>query len=168
MNKRYCLLSIVLLLLCISIPAECQLPSVRLKDLSGKNIDTSTLSNGGKPFIISFFAVWCKPCQRELKAISEYYADWQAETGVKVFAVSIDDAQNTARVKPLVDSYGWEFDVLLDPNGDFKQALGVNAIPATFICDGNSKIISTRTGYTEGSEIHLIEDVRKWIKNNSK
>ena len=140
-----------------------QLPSVTLKDINGKTVDTAKLQNDGKPFIISFFATWCKPCNRELKAISEVYADWQDETGVKVIAVSIDQAQNIQKVKPLVDGYGWEYEVLLDPNSDFKRAMGVNMIPAVFVLDGNGKIADTRSGYTEGSEEHLIEKVRELI-----
>lgn len=79
-----------LLMLLVCGVAYAQLPSVKLKNLEGKTIDTSKISNDGKPFIISFFATWCKPCNRELKAIHEQYADWQEETGVKVVAVSID------------------------------------------------------------------------------
>lgn len=105
------------------------LPAVTLKDINGKTVQTDKLSNDGKPFIISFFATWCKPCNRELSAISEVYADWQDETGVKLIAVSIDQAQNINKVKPLVDSNGWEYDVLLDPNSDFKRALGIQMIP---------------------------------------
>jgi antioxidant, ahpC/TSA family len=140
-----------------------QLPSVTLKDINGKTVDTATLQNDGKPFIISFFATWCKPCNRELKAISEVYADWQDETGVKVIAISIDQAQNVAKVKPLVDGYGWEYEVLLDPNSDFKRAMGVNMIPAVFIIDGDGKIAESRSGYTDGSESHLIDKVRELI-----
>ena len=60
--------------------------------------------------IISFFATWCKPCNRELKAINEVYADWQEETGVKLIAISIDQAQNVNKVKPLVDENGWPYE----------------------------------------------------------
>ena len=134
-----------------------------MKDINGKTVDTATLQNDGKPFIISFFATWCKPCNRELKAISEVYADWQDETGVKVIAISIDQAQNVAKVKPLVDGYGWEYEVLLDPNSDFKRAMGVNMIPAVFIIDGDGKIAESRSGYTDGSESHLIDKVRELI-----
>ena len=107
--------------LCYIGVAAAQLPSVVIKDIDGKAVKTDTLSNNGKPFIIDFFATWCKPCNRELTAISEVYEEWQKETGVKVIAVSIDQAQNINKVKPLVDNHGWPFEVLLDPNGDFKQ-----------------------------------------------
>ena len=114
---------LIVALLAIAGMASAQtLPAVTLKDINGKTVQTDQLSNNGKPFIISFFATWCKPCNRELSAISEVYADWQDETGVKLIAVSIDQAQNINKVKPLVDSNGWEYDVLLDPNSDFKRA----------------------------------------------
>lgn len=143
-----------------SVVLYAQLPSVKLKTLEGKTIDTAELSNDGKPFVISFFATWCKPCNRELKAIHENYADWQDETGMKVVAVSIDQAHQIAKVKPMVDAAGWEFDVLLDPNSDFKRAMGVNMIPHVFVVDGNGNIVDQRSGYTEGAEEHLIEVIR--------
>lgn len=117
------LLLATLLLLGIVTTASAQLPKVMLKSIDGKSVSTDTLSNNGKPFIIDFFATWCKPCNRELTAISEVYEEWQEETGVKVIAVSIDQAQNINKVKPLVDNHGWQYEVLLDPNSDFKRAL---------------------------------------------
>ncbi len=145
-----------------------ELPSVQLKDIDGKRVDTAKLNNDGKPYIISFFATWCKPCLRELDAIRDVYPDWQDETGVKLIAVSIDKAQDESKVKPLVNSKNYEYEVLLDPNGDFKRAMGVNLVPTVFVIDGNNNIIETRTQYTEGSESHLIEVVRKAIAKKSK
>jgi len=162
--KSFGLLLIFLVTGIISGNAQ-QIPSVRLKNLNGKTVDTSTLENDGKPFIISFFATWCKPCLRELEAIKEVYEDWQEETGVKLYAISIDDAQNSLKVGPETKAKGWQYEILLDPNSDFKRALGVNLIPAVFIMDGNGKIVSSRTGYTNGAEEHLIEEVRKLLKN---
>ncbi len=141
-----------------------QLPSVQLKTIDGKTIDTKTLNNEGKPFVISFFATWCKPCNRELTAIAEQYADWQEETGMKVIAISIDQAQNINKVKPLVDQNGWEYEVLLDPNSDFRRALGIQMIPHLLIVDGAGKIVESRSGYTDGAETHVIEKIRELLK----
>ncbi|MBQ2365552.1 MAG: TlpA family protein disulfide reductase [Bacteroidaceae bacterium] len=162
------ILLVALLLVGFIATASAQLPAVNLKTIDGKTINTAELSNDGKPFIISFFATWCKPCNRELKAIQEVYADWQDETGVKVIAISIDQAQNIQKVKPLVDGNGWEFDILLDPNSDFKRAMGVNMIPHVFIIDGKGNIAESRSGYTEGGEEHLIEKVRELIAAEEK
>lgn len=152
-----------LLVFCFSVAAEAQIPSVTLKDINGKTVRTDTLSNNGKPIIIDFFATWCKPCNRELSAISEVYEDWQEETGVKLIAVSIDQAQNINKVKPLVDSHGWEYEVLLDPNSDLKRALGVQTIPYTIIVDGKGNIVYRHNGYVEGAEEELIEKVRELV-----
>lgn len=165
MMKLSKLMSAVALCL-VSLGAYAQLPSVQLKDLEGKTVNTAELSNNGKPFVISFFATWCKPCNRELKAIHEQYADWQEETGMKVIAVSIDQAQNINKVKPMVDGEGWEYEVLLDPNSEFRRAMGVQMIPHVFIIDGKGKIAESRSGYTDGAESHLIEKVRELIGEN--
>lgn len=149
------------LLLAAALPVQAQLPSVQLKTFEGKTVDTATLSNDGKPFVISFFATWCKPCNRELKAISEMYPDWQEETGMKLIAVSIDQGQNINKVKPMVDAEGWEYEILLDPNSDFRRALGIQMIPHLLIIDGDGTIAESRSGYTEGAESHIIEKIRE-------
>lgn len=162
MNMRKYLLLILIMMMAYN--ANAQLPSVTIKNLEGKTIDTSKLNNNGMPFIIDFWATWCKPCQRELKAISDVYADWQKDTGVKLYAVSIDQAQNIAKVKPMVDALGWDFDILLDPNGDFKRALGINLIPHLIICDGEGKIIKSHSGYTDGSEAEIYKTLKEITK----
>lgn len=147
-----------------SICLHAQLPSIALKHLDGRTVTTDTLSNNGKPFIIDFFATWCKPCIRELDAIAEVYEDWQQETGVKLITVSIDQGQNINKVKPLVDNHGWEYEMLLDANGDFKRALGIQMIPYVLIVDGNGNIVYKHNGYTDGAEEELINKVRELIK----
>lgn len=144
--------------------AQAQLPQVTLKDMEGNAVRTDTLRNDGKPFIIDFFATWCHPCNRELDAISEVYEDWQKETGVKIYAISIDQAQNINKVRPLVEQRGWNYNVLLDPNSEFKRQLGIQMIPYVLVCDANGNIVYKHNGYTDGAENELIEKVRELLK----
>jgi thiol-disulfide isomerase/thioredoxin len=160
---RKCILTTVICLLAAVGVAQAQLPAVTLKTLDGKTVNTETLSNDGKPFIIDFFATWCKPCNRELSAIAEVYDEWQEETGVKIYAVSIDQAQNINKVKPLVDQNEWEYDVLLDPNSELLKAFGGQMIPFVVVVDGKGNVVSKHSGYTDGAENELIEEVRKLI-----
>jgi len=133
------------------------LPAVIIKTVDGENFNTSTISNDGKPILISFWALWCKPCKNEMDAYNELYEEWQEETGVKIYAVSIDDARSSSKVQPFVNGKAWEMEVLLDPNGDFKRAMNVNMIPHTFLLDGNGNIVYQHTSYYEGLEYEIYE-----------
>jgi len=134
-----------------------QIPSAEVKTLEGKTINTNTISNDGKPIVISFWATWCKPCVKELSAIDEVYADWVDETGVKLIAVSIDNARSMKRVAPYVNGKAWEYEILLDPNGEFKRAMNVVNVPHTFIIDGKGKIVYQHTTYATGDEEEVYE-----------
>ncbi|NLF41352.1 MAG: TlpA family protein disulfide reductase, partial [Bacteroidales bacterium] len=113
-----------------------KLPSVTIKTLDGKDFNTADIQNDGKPIIVSFWATWCRPCLKELTAFSDNYEEWQAETGVKIYAISTDDARTKANVLPMVNGRGWEFDFFIDTNGDFKRAMSVSQVPHTFILNG--------------------------------
>ena len=140
------------------------IPSIDLKKLDGSQFNSANISNDGKPIILNFWATWCKPCVNELTNISDSYTELQKETGVKLVAVSIDDARNAARVAPFVNGKGWSYDILLDQNGDLRRQLNVNNIPHTFLVDGKGKIVWQHNSYNEGDEDHLFELVRKLAK----
>ena len=154
-------------ILCINLFAQEEgilqrtLPAVDIKTLTGEIFNTSNIDNKGKPIVISFFALWCKPCMRELTAIADVYSDWQEETGVKFVAISIDDARSMANVKPTVNGNGWEYEFYCDPNGDFKRIMGVNMIPHLFVLNGQKQIVYQHTSYAEGGENELFEIIKK-------
>lgn len=143
------------------------IPAVDIKNIQQEPFNTADLNNDGKPIIINFWATWCSPCKRELNNILDLYPDWQEETGVQLVAVSIDDARNVSKVAPYVNGKGWEYLVLLDPNGDFKRAMNVNNVPHTFLVDGNGQIVWQHNSYSEGDEYELYELVKKLASGES-
>ncbi len=147
------------LLFLISYLALAQIPSVDIKTLEGGIINTSEFKNDGNPIVISFWATWCKPCKEELENIHEVYEDWQEETNVKLIAISIDDARNTSKIKPLVNAKGWDYEIYQDSNREFATKMGVNPIPHTFLLDKNREIIWNHVTYTNGDEEELYQKI---------
>lgn len=156
-------LSLILLVSTLSFSQSLQIPAVQIKTVDGKAFNTKDIKNDG-PIIIDFWATWCKPCVLELNTITEDYEDLVEETGVKIYAVSIDNSRTSARVAPFVNTNEWEYEVLLDPNSDFKRAMNVVNVPHVFIFDKNGKLVEQHTSYSPGDEDHLYELIRKLAK----
>jgi len=134
-----------------------QMPSVNVKDLQGRVVSTHDFNNDGKPYFVNFWATWCKPCVLELNTIAETYEDWQAETGIKIIAISIDDARNSVKVAPFINGKGWDYDVYIDENSDLKRALNVNNVPHTFLINAKGEIVWQHNSYTPGDEETMYE-----------
>jgi thiol-disulfide isomerase/thioredoxin len=132
--------------------AKLKLPNVAVRNLQNKTISTTEITNNGKPLLLVFWKSCCSPNIKMLDAINEDYTDWQEETGVKLYAVSIDDSRSSAGIGPLVSGKGWEFEILLDVNSDFKRAMNVNGTPHIFILNGNNEVIWQKTTYSPGDE----------------
>ena len=138
-----------------------EMPKIDLTTVDGNTISSKDLSNEDKVVVVSLWATWCVPCLKELDAISEIYSDWQAETGVELYAVSVDDSRTVKRVKPLINGKGWDYTVLLDTNNDFQRALGAATVPLTLLVK-NNEIVYRHSGYSPGAEYELYEKIKEY------
>jgi len=159
---RKLILPLLLMLSFVAI-SQNELPNIDLKTLDGNTFNSQELAKDDKVTIVSLWATWCVPCLKELDAISEIYPDWQDETNVELFAVSVDDSRTVKRVKPLINGKGWDYTILLDTNNDFKRALGAATVPLTLLIKDN-KIVYRHSGYSPGAEYELYEKIKELSK----
>ena len=164
MKKILCLLCLVMA--AITVSAQ-QLPDVKVENAQGKVVSVRSLAQG-KPMIISYWSIACKPCIQELNAINDALADWKSEADLEVIAVSVDDARLKASAKAIAQSRGWEFICLYDQNQELKRAMNVSLTPQSFVVDGQGNIIFSHSGYTPGSEQLLFDKIVELKKGQKK
>jgi peroxiredoxin len=115
-------------------------PEFNEKDINGKPF---TLANyTGKVVLVDFWATWCGPCRAELPNVLETYEKFHGK-GFEVMGISLDDDKTklTDFLKDkkipwqqYFDGKGWE--------NKLSQEYGVTGIPATYLIDGEGKIIA--------------------------
>lgn len=167
MNVLNCLLTgFALLLLTSTSYAQSgkQLPSsLSMETLSGQKVKLKDyVAKKGKITVVNFWATWCKPCKEELDNINSDYLDtWKEDYDIEFLAVSMDDSRTKPRVKGTVDTKGWEFDILCNPDNTAYNALGFQTCPYTLLLDQNGNIVYKHTGYKPGDEEELEEEIAK-------
>lgn len=132
-------------------------PQAELKTLDGETVNTGDYLDDDKITIVSFWATWCHPCKKELSAITEYYADWQAECNVQLIAVSIDNERSLPKAATTVETNGWDYIVLSDAKQELMKQLNFQTIPQTFLLDKDGNIVYDHNGYEDGDEAKLGE-----------
>ena len=114
-------------------------PDFDEKDLAGQPL--SIASRKGKVVLLDFWATWCGPCRIELPNVIEVYQKHHA-AGFEIIGVSLDDdrARLESFIKDKNMTWPQYFDGLKWKN-KLAGRYGVNSIPATFLIDGDGKII---------------------------
>jgi thiol-disulfide isomerase/thioredoxin len=155
------LFSLCLVMVTFCAISQNELPKIDMTTLDGVPINSQSISTDDNVVVISLWATWCVPCIKELDAISEIYQEWQEETNVKLYAISIDDSRGVNRVKPMVNGKGWDYTILLDTNNDFKRAVGAATVPLTLLVK-NNQIVYRHSGYSPGAELELYEKIKEY------
>lgn len=135
------------------------IPDVMVEDAAGKAVSVQSLVDGKSPFVVSFWATWCKPCLKELAALEEVAPDWEGKYPLRIYAVSVDDSRSIAEAKAMAASADWPVTVLFDTKQHLKQALKVSSVPHVVVFDKNGKQVWTHMGYIPGAEDELLQKV---------
>jgi peroxiredoxin len=114
-------------------------PDFEEKDLVGKPLSIANYK--GKVVLLDFWATWCGPCVAELPNVIKAY-EKDHEKGFEIIGISLD--QDEQRLKTFIKDKNMTWQQYFDGKGwsnKLAQKYGIMSIPATFLLDGEGKII---------------------------
>ncbi len=159
MNKLALILLIPLIFAFADEGEVIEAPDFTLEDVDGNTVCLDSLLADG-PVFMSFWALWCKMCIKELDALKPYYAEFDS-MGINLLAISVDKARSVPNVKPFAKSHKWEYIIVMDPEDILRDLYNVQAMPSSFIINQDKQIVFTHMGYKPGDEEVLIETMRE-------
>ncbi len=115
-------------------------PDFDEKDLSGKPLSIARFK--GKIVLVDFWATWCGPCIGELPNVLKAYEKHHAK-GFEIIGISLDS--DRAKLDSFIADRKMTWPQYFDGKGwqsKLAGAYGVNSIPATYLLDGEGKIIA--------------------------
>ncbi len=114
-------------------------PDFNEKDAAGKSLSIANYK--GKVVLLDFWATWCRPCLAELPNVLKTYEKHHGE-GFEIIGISLDKDQQKLTDYTKEKNMTWQqyFDGLMWQN-KLAVKYGVNSIPATYLLDGEGKII---------------------------
>jgi peroxiredoxin len=115
-------------------------PDFDEKDLEGKPLSIARFK--GKVVLVDFWATWCGPCIRELPNVLAAYEKHHPK-GFEIVGISLDS--DRAKLDKFIADRKMTWPQYFDGKAwqtKLAGVYGVNSIPATYLLDGEGKIIA--------------------------
>ncbi|WP_106830983.1 TlpA family protein disulfide reductase [Parabacteroides pacaensis] len=122
-----------------------KMPAFSIISDNGKTFNSEELK--GKVVLITFFATWCPPCQKELPEIEKYI--WQKYKNNKDFRLLVIGREhNEDELTKYNEKKGFTFPLYPDKNRKIFGAFAQNLIPRNYLINKEGEVVYASKGYT--------------------
>ena len=108
-----------------------QAPNFRAKVI-GENRFKTFDDYRGEVVLLNIWGTFCPPCIYEMPSLQKLYETYK-DSGLKLVAVSIDDAVSEDSVAAFAKNLGVTFEILHDPTHAIEKSWQVTGYPETFV-----------------------------------
>jgi len=112
-----------------------------LQDVEGRQVSLSDFR--GRTVLLSFWATWCLPCQKELPTLQKLYEQHQDRD---VVVLTVDDESN-ATIKTFLKAHHYGFTALMDPKRTLFRKFVVRYIPTVIVINDEGIIVREIVGW---------------------
>jgi thiol-disulfide isomerase/thioredoxin len=125
-------------------------PSLPRERLTGTPVSLAglTAGAGGRPVLITFWASWCGPCEREAPALERFSVSPAGSGRI----VGVDWSDSLPGARSFIRRYSWTFANVRDPEGTVGNDYHIPGLPTSFVIDSSGRIRAELRGpQDEGS-----------------
>lgn len=134
------------------------LPEFELKSSVYGDIKPADLK--GKVVLVSLFATWCGPCQKELAEVQSTL--WPKHKDNKDFKMLVIGREHTDEdLQKYNERKMFTFPLYPDPKREVFSMFAEKSIPRAYLFDKKGKLIYASMGYTEEEFKKLMEAIEK-------
>jgi cytochrome c biogenesis protein CcmG, thiol:disulfide interchange protein DsbE len=137
-----------------------------LQDINGNSVKLSEMLKKG-PVFLQFWATWCIPCKEEMKHLNELWEKYK-DSGFVYISISTDDQKSSSKVKPFIESKGYKFITVYDPDKTVFTSYGGQDPPYSVFLNKSGNVIKTYSGYIQGDDLKLEEDIKNALSAEKK
>ncbi|MBL0937457.1 MAG: TlpA family protein disulfide reductase [Gemmatimonadaceae bacterium] len=102
----------------------------------------------GEVVLLNIWATWCIPCREEMPEIQRLHQEL-GDKGLKIVAVSVDNAGEEQKIRDFVKDFGLTFQVLHDVSGSIQGIYRTTGVPETFIIDREGVVRKRLIGHLD-------------------
>lgn len=130
-------------------------PDFTLKDLNGDEVSLSDYR--GKIVLINFWATWCKYCDIEMPDLQKLDKE-----NDDLVVLAVDVMEKKSLVEEYIEKGGYDFQVVLDEDGDIAKTYLVSAFPTSYFVDKDGILLGGVPGMmTYAQMTQIIEGIRE-------
>jgi thiol-disulfide isomerase/thioredoxin len=126
-------------------------PSLRFTSLDGAPVLVPDPQ--GRILVLAFWTTWCLPCRWELPEIARVHDRFAADPRVVLWAVDVAwGPESPPKARSFLQREGLAIPAAFDSSFT-AQALGVRALPAIVVIDGQGRMRLTHSGYDRSEDL---------------
>lgn len=138
---------------------ENHLPAINLRDVDGKVVCASSITDSGRATLLVFWKSSSIKCCENLETLYDAWTNNLKAKGIKLVAICIDCNGSWTHVKPIVNGNDWDFETYIDVNGDFKRAMSIGDGPCSLLFDQDQNLVYWYNAACTGSEEYICHNL---------
>jgi len=131
--------------------------------VSDNGAELKSASMQGKVILLTFFATWCPPCQKELAAIQETL--WpKYKNNANFMMLVVGREHSDEELAKYNEKKGFEFPLYPDKDRAIYGKFAKSLIPRVYLVGKDGKVIRTSKGFNEDEFTGLMNQIEKALK----